>query len=654
MKLKQLLPFFVILWVVQSISAQNVSDSVYIREIKVLAKRKIEEAGLKITRPDSMARAASITTDLSDLIADYSPVFIKSYGAGSAATASFRGTAATHTQVLWNGMNLNSPMRGFADLSLLPVFFTDDVYLLHGGSSMTKGSGGLGGSIVLENKPNWDSDLNFKALAETGTFGNRKAFFNVNTGSELFKSGTRIFYETAENDFPFFNTGVIPHRPDIQQNADYRKAGILQEFYFRNYSDNFFTLRFWAQKSDRDLPQLMSYEGSEREEYQEDLQFRGQFEWKKYTGNLNYHFFTGINLTRLDYFRATPQFNFVNEDSESRENSFFNHLQIYRKFDEKTYATVSFDANYHEVQAKGKNNEKGYNKNRLETSLMVNLHLKPSEKFAAYFLMRSENYDKQIVPLIPSAGFEWQPFSGQPILIRMNAARNYHKPTLNDLYWIPGGNPELLPEDGYTGDISFSGDFNFKNIQFKNEFTGFISKIDNWIIWQPAASGAYFWEANNVKEVLSQGVEYSFSWVYDWKKVRLRSGGNYSFTSTSNVNAVSSVDRSRRKQLIYIPKHKGNMYVGAAWQKFTFRYDVNFVGKRFTKSSNIESDYERVLNPYWLSKISLEKEVEMQNLTFNLKFAVENLFDENYQSILWRPMPGRFYSLSAAINFTKR
>ncbi|MFW5822467.1 MAG: TonB-dependent receptor plug domain-containing protein [Tangfeifania sp.] len=653
MRLKFLFPVFMILLTVHSVSAQNVSDSVYIQEIQVLAKRKVEEAGLKISRPDSMARAASITTDLSDLIADYSPVYIKSYGAGSAATASFRGTAATHTQVLWNGMNLNSPMRGFADLSLLPVFFTDDVYLLHGGSSMTKGSGGLGGSIVLENKPNWNSGINFKTLAETGSFGSRKAFFKVNFGSEMAKSDTRVFYETAENDFPFYNSGIIPHRMDTLQNAGYRKAGILQEFYFRSYTGNFFTVRFWAQKSNRNLPQLMSYQGSEREEYQKDLLLRTQFEWKKYTHKLNYHFFTGINSTRLDYYRATPQFNFVNEDSESRETSFLNHLRIFRQFGEKAYATVSLDANYHEVQAKGRNNETGYRKNRLETSLLVNLHLKPSNRFIAYILMRSENYDKKIVPLIPSAGMEWQPFRNQPFLMRVNAARNYHKPTLNDLYWIPGGNAELLPEDGFTGDISFSGDFSFSKVIFSSEITGFLSGIENWIIWQPAENGAYFWEANNVKDVFSRGIEYSFTSEYNWKKIRFLSGGNYSFTRTSNLNAVSSVDQSRGKQLIYIPKHKGNIYLSAEWQKFVLRYDVNFVGRRFTKSSNTESDYERILNPYWLSKVTFEKQVNVQDLTFNLKFTANNLFDETYQSILWRPMPGRFYSFSAAINFKK-
>lgn len=635
------------------VNGQDLIDTVQIKEIRVLAKRKVEEAGLKITRPDSLQRASSLTTDLSELISGSSPVFIKSSGRGSPATASFRGTAATHTQVLWNGMNLNSPMRGMADLSLLPVFFTDEVYLLHGGSSMTKGSGALGGSIHLENTPDWSSAFNLEVLTEAGSFHSRKSFIKLKAGGKQFQSSTRLFYDGSENDFPFYNSGVIPKRTDTLKNADYWKAGILQEFYLRHFNDQVSSLRFWFQKSDRNLPQLMSYQGSEREEFQKDEQFRIQYDWKKYSDGLNYQFFTGLNTTRLDYYRATPAFQFVNEDARSIETGWMNHLRIFRKFDEKTFATFSLDANYHQVEAVNNQTESGYKKDRMETSLMLNLHFKPGNRFAAFILMRSENYDKQVVSLIPSAGLEWQVLRNLPVVLRGNAARNYHKPSLNDLYWLPGGNPNLLPEDGYTADVSLAGDFVFGKIVFQNELTGFLSKIENWIIWQPAANGAYYWEAANVKDVLSRGLEYQFSAALDWKKIRFRSGGNYAFTATSNLNAVRSVDESRGKQLIYIPKHKGGFYSSISWQGLTLKYDLNGVGKRFTKSSNHESDFEQVLNPYFLSKITADKQAEWDAITFNLKFAVDNLFNQNYQSILWRPMPGRFYTFSVALKYRK-
>src|SRR5690606_21752078 len=185
-------------------------------------------------------------------------------------------------------------------------------------------------------------------------------------------------------------------------------------------------------------------------------QLRAQYDWKRYTDFLNYHFFSGINTTRLNYHRSTPAFGFVNEESTSNETGFLNHLRIFRKFDDETFATFSLDANYYEVNTLNKRTASEHKNSRMETSVMLNMHFKPSDYFAMYILMRAEYYDSRMMPLIPSGGFEWQVIHNKPVLLRANFARNFHKPTLNDLYWIPGGNEDLLPEDGITGDLSLS------------------------------------------------------------------------------------------------------------------------------------------------------------------------------------------------------
>lgn len=654
MKVLNVICFLTFLHLAFYSKGQTIPDTVKIREVNILAKRKIEEAGLKITRPDSLERATFLTADLSELLSDYSPVFIKSYGRGSSATASFRGAAASHTQVYWNGMNLNSPMRGQADLSLVPVYFTDGMYLLHGGSSMTKGSGALGGSIHLENTPDWNSSHTIEGMAELGSFESRKGFLKFTLGSNVIQSSTRLFYESSENNYPFFNSGVMPQRPDTLKNAGNKKGGILQEFYLRHARDNVSGLRLWLQGSDRNLPQLMSYQGSEREEYQTYVQFRAQYDWKRYTDGLNYHFFTGINTTRLNYYRATPEFDFVNEDSESRELGFLNHLRIFRQFDDETFVTMTLNANYYEVNALNRVTGTGFEKYRMETSLMMNLHLKPSPFFAMYVLLRADYYDDDMVPLIPSVGLEWQIARTLPVVFRANAARNFHKPTLNDLYWIPGGNPDLSAEDGYTGDVSLSATLGNGKVSFSNELTGYISLIENWITWQPASSGAYFWEANNIRDVLSRGLEYQYNASLKQGRFNFRSGGNYSYTRTTNQNAVNSADASRGKQLIYIPRHKGGAYLSAGWNRFIVKFDLHGVGKRYTKSSNQESAFEQVLNPYWLGKLTAGKQINYNDVQAYLRLSVENIFNQSYQSILWRPMPGRYYTMSVALKFDNK
>src|SRR5665213_1406037 len=85
------------------------------------------------------------TGNLADLLANESQVFIKSYGLGSLAMSSFRGAGAEQTAVLWNGFNLQSPMNGLLDLSLVPINFMDEVRLQYGGAGALWGSGAVGG-----------------------------------------------------------------------------------------------------------------------------------------------------------------------------------------------------------------------------------------------------------------------------------------------------------------------------------------------------------------------------------------------------------------------------------------------------------------------------------------------------------------------------
>ena len=46
------------------------------------------------------------------------------------------------------------------------------------------------------------------------------------------------------------------------------------------------------------------------------------------------------------------------------------------------------------------------------------------------------------------------------------------------------------------------------------------------------------------------------------------------------------------------------------------------------------------LPPYFMSNISLEKNLKFRPVDLQLKLAVNNLFNEDYLSVLSRPMPG--------------
>jgi iron complex outermembrane receptor protein len=633
---------------VEFASSQTSIDTVYIPEIEIIAKRKLEETGLKITRPDSLSLKRGMTFTLSELLSGNTPVFIRSYGLGSQATANFRGSAASHTQMYWNGTRLNSPSRGYADLSLLPVFFVDDLFLLHGGSSLSEGTGALGGSIHLQNMPDWDTRNRFTVAYEHSAFHTRKGMAKVQAGIGNMRSVSRVMVDLSENDFPFYNVGVIPFRKDTLKNAGYKKTAVMQEFYFRRKSTQIAAFRFWYQKSNRNLPALMSYQGAPREENQNDNQIRGQLELKRYFGDGNLEFSAGFAHTNMEYFRRTTNPVYVNESSQSSERIYTNRLKYSRSPSRIFSYNALLEANYYHVDARDRLKETGYDHSRKEASLLVGAHWKPTLLTAMFFSSGTELYDGKNVAFIPSAGFEWQVAPRLPLVLKLNLARNYHKPGLNDLYWIPGGNPGLKSEDGTTGDIALVSSFSRKDLTFRHEISAYYSEIRNWIIWQPSQAGAWYWEATNLEKVVSRGFEYDFR--AEWKRRHLKTviSGNYALTLVSNREEVVSVDQTRNKQLIYIPKNIANLHATTGYKNWSVNVDVAYTGRRYTQSNNSWTLYESVLNPYWLTNVSVQKTIRLYGIEANIKLKADNLFNINYQQVLWRPMPGRFYSVVLA------
>ena len=653
MKFKVILCLLVLSLIAEKIDAQKLTDTIPIQEIKVFGKRKIEEAGMTVTHIDTMQFQMMKTQTISELLTSFSPVFMKSYGRGSTATASFRGTASSHTQLYWNGIKLNSPMRGDVDFSLFPVYFIDDISLLHGGSSLQSGSGALGGSVLINNKPDWTDKLSLRYVQTIESFSTYKEYINFGFGNGKVQFKTRLFSDRSKNDFPYYNYGVLPMHESVQENAAYKKSGMLQEAYLR-LNNQTLSAKIWAYQSNRDLPQLMSFEGAARKETQNDRNLRAILSWKYVTEKSKLEWIGGVNLNELNYFRSSTEAGFVNFDSQSNEQSYTSQFTYDLKPKETLSFNWSLNTTYDRVSVFDQVQKTGYDKNQLVLSLLNAAHCQPLPEVSLSLLIRSDLYDSKLIGFIPSFGLEYSPDKRRQNLITMNLSRNYHQPGLNDLYWIPGGNPNLKAESGYEGDLGYSLMIRREKSFFSVQITGFASLIDNWIVWQPASNGAYFWEASNLREVFARGTEFQASWqskIANAVLVNLR--GNYSYTATSNVDAVPSVDESRGKQLIYIPKHKANLFAETDFRDYYLKINAPFTGKRYTSGNNVESDYEKVLNPYWLINLSCGRKFNLNVFQVDAAFNIENLANTDYMAILWRPMPGRYYSLTLQFNYRK-
>jgi outer membrane receptor protein involved in Fe transport len=618
---------------------QSVTDTIHIREVEIIGIERIPVALNSVSEIDSFILNQNLSINLAELLNQHSTVYIKSTGRGSLATASFRGTDASHTKIYWNGLNLNSPMLGQMDLSLIPATFLDHVSLYHGGSSLGTASGAFGGIINLENQPNWNDKNNFSISNELASFRTYQAFGNLHLTKNNWISNSRAFFNHSENDYPYYNTNVLPHETQRLKNGEYSKYGYLQELYYRIRTDDFLSVKLWLQHSDRNLPPPLSRENSKTEESQTDGNIRSVLTWKHYGRSGDVELSSGITSDRINYIAEDSWQENINLDSRSKENSFINRFNYSLQINPKTIAQVQLLYNYCNVEIEEIIHSQGYDAVRSELSMMAGINRNIGKRLSSFFLIRTNLVDKDFIPVMPSLGLALKLLPDKNLYLKSNFSRNYNIPGLNDLYWIPGGNPNLKPEENYTADLALEMQVQNDLFLIHSSITGYLSRINDWIIWKPTQY--QYWAPENVALVFSRGIEFSLNTRMDIHDTKIVFQFNYNLNRTTDDS----------EQLIYIPVHAFNMYSGIQYKGYQLFYSLNYTGKRYTQTANEEENPASVLDSYFLNDISLSKEMNIEKARLNLRFAIYNLFNNDYQVILARPMPGRNYSVILTLSF---
>ena len=229
---------------------------------------------------------------------------------------------------------------------------------------------------------------------------------------------------------------------------------------------------------------------------------------------------------------------------------------------------------------------------------------------------------------------------------KANIAYNYKFPSLNDLYWQPGGNPDLVPEKGFSYDatLSFTPSVG-KFLSFKIDATYYLMNIDNWIMWLPTMN--WFWEPRNVQNVLSEGVELLTECEYVSGNFKGKVGINYTYSPSVNRERNFEEDNTYLKQLPYIPLHKANMRLGGEYGNLFFSYQVCYTGKRYVTA---DESYET--NAYTIHDVEAGYRFTVGGkYKLTPKLQVSNLFDAYYESTQYYPMPLRTFSASLLLSF---
>jgi len=617
--------------------AQASKDTVHLKEAEVRANLVPDNKGYKRVTFDSLILVPYREGDLSAILSQISTIFIKQYSPGSLATTSFRGTSASHTQIEWNGISMNSPMLGQSDLSQIPVSAFDQIEVLYGASGLTKTSGAFGGVVNLVTNPDWNNRIHASLGQTIASFNNYTTLGEFVGGSSSFQSHTRLNYTTALNDFPYYNenTGETVKQHD----AKVLQYGITEEAFWKIKDKHILAAHIWYSYDDRDIPpQVVGYYYSQKTLVKT---LRSILEYKLVEKFWNFSVKTSLVNQFMNYREDSLFMNYNHRYNSWLTSARFTYTRI-----KNLTIKPGLDYNYEYVKSDSYNGIKTRNTLGFyfESEYDFNTHLKTT------LILREDYLDGAFMPFIPSLGVSYKPFNKVNLYFNANASRNYRYPTLNDLYWNPGGNPNLNPEydNGIEGGVTYNFPSQSGNFFIETAVSGYYSWMHDMIVWNPIPSNPSIWEPQNVSEVNARGIETSLNLKWKIRKLQITMSNNYTFCRSTNAKTTSPEDKSLGMQLIYIPENTYNGTLNLNCWNFTLGYNLSFVDKRYTSSDN-----QSYMPGYSLSNIILGKSFNLPNFVISLLAKVNNLFNLDYQSVKNWPMPGINYSLTAKFEFKK-
>ncbi len=556
------------------------------------------------------------------------PVFIRDYSANGLSTLQINGNPGRFSKIIWNGMPLNSSANGVVDMNLLA--FSSQINLeLYDASNpiLLYSGGGIGGNLVMNNKKEIKNN-HLGLVSSIGSFGRRE--FNV---SGAYKHKKHQLYasaytNSAENNFSYKNTFKNGTPTEKLQNAQSQIDGFQFKYDYLISDSASFNISHHSQKSDRNLPTPIfrnySYEN------QTDLFHRTVINYQKKTKNQSYLQTLGFISEQLNYTDSLAGI-----FSSYRFNRFWYKPEVEGSIKLKKSDIIDYQFAFnilHDVTYNTGFDSSNVSQTRVATPLSLS---KQNRNLSLNVQIRPELINVENFFVAQSyKGTYYHPTTNSNI--QLTYSRLFNFPDMNDLYWIPGGNPDLTVEKNQTLSLSLSK--NWRLHSKLNAFSKIIANRSNTkdaIVWQPKV-GTNIWEAQQINNLSNLSITFSQKIDFRTRKNSiLNSQLNYTFTQTEDM----------RGQLLYIPQNQFNLLMGYSkinrWSTFL---ELLYQGERLFDYGN-----QNTLSAYFLTNLSFVYQVDNPYFETNILLSANNVLNTTYQITQWQPMPGRNFRLTLDI-----
>lgn len=613
----------------QNDTSYSHTDTTYLREVRVY--------GLPVTSHAVGAKVDQLSAGdqgtLSDKLGTATPLYLKSYGNNQLSTISIRGTTASQTAVLWNGININSPTLGQTDLSLIPLFLFDELSVRYGGSSALYGSDAIGGSILLgQQQPRFQKQMSFEADQQAGSFGRVGSGVKLKWGGSRWQFASKAVYTFLENDFPYHSPAVGYEKK--QNNASVKNYGIDQQIQYRISGTQYIAMEAMYTDNHRHIQPPVSNDRSA--EVLDDANTRI---------SINYH-----NTSRIGTLTTTAAYVYNDEDytgsvvSSNRSGQFY--LQAGFDHDYGARLNMRYGVSYGQYSATSDNFDGRLAEHRVDGFVSGRYLL--AKGWIVNANLRQAFYQDKRAPFAPSLGTEVAVIGSKShrLTVRGQGSRSYRVPTLNDRYWVPGGNMNLLPEDAWQLEAGLKWNYSSDAFQAEADASAYRGWVDEMILWRP--SGDY-WTPVNLQQVNLRGLEGAVKVSRTFDRWTIRSGIQYSYTRSVNERSFDGAGMSTvGKQLPYVPLNSARLNLSARISRWDMYVYSDYTGKRYTTLDNA-STY--ALDPFVLVNVGASRTARWKRTQWTLAAQFNNIFDVYYETLLNHAMPGQNFLLRVNVKW---
>ncbi|MDO5510836.1 MAG: TonB-dependent receptor [Weeksellaceae bacterium] len=545
-----------------------------------------------------------------DLLQYNTSAAMRSNGLGMVSSISMRGGTAQQTSFLWNGIPINSKLLGQSDPNILAIPEFAEVNIVPGGNSLLHGSGAIGGVVEINNQNVIDTEsrahIKLRAASfETVQAGSGFTLSKPNSGLQFFVNAG-----SARNNF------TVPAAQYVNQNGETyflmaggqaahrfnAKTTLSAHFQWSEEERNFILSSAGATPTARHSNQLLTLLR---------LQHRTtifQHQWDLSYSRESYEYFNPAGENAL------PQ----NGDHVNSYLARYDvQLNLGRSLDLKLLSQLSKDF------------AEGFNTGISDVNLgnghaALQADYRIINSILSQSAIRKEFSNGYASPLLFLQRFRWTPYNTYQL--QLGFSSNFRAPTINDMFWQPGGNPNLSPEYALQWEL----DQKLSIAQADLKLSIYYNSIENMIRWLPTQGD--IWTPVNTHRVVSKGLEASLERRFWKNKIQILT--MYAFTDARNQETGNL--------LTYTPQHKLNVNLALQHNKWRFGVQNMYLSKQYTHT---DSNPDTAINAYGLTNLNLGYVFSQKPLK-RLTFGINNLFNTQYQMMPYRPMPG--------INFTSQ